>query len=480
MAAEGEVLVRRDAWNLPEGDETLAWYARGVAAMKERGPEDPTSWAYQAAMHGSHVQPALALWNQCKHESWYFVAWHRMYLYFFERIVRQAVVEAGGPKDWALPYWNYGLGGENASIPPPFREPEENGSPNPLFVEQRRQGINEGWELPEEAISDANALARPGFVGTTEFGGGAGLPEHFWGEPGVLELTPHGIMHVMIGGPGGWMTDPDEAAQDPIFWLHHANIDRIWAVWNANGGADPTDSKWLEQEFEFFDAGGGKATLKCSATLDTVADLGYTYDVIPAPAPEPEPEPEPLAAAMDPPVPEPKVVGATEEKLTLVGNATHVPVEIDQRARREVGEATRKDDPRRVVLNVEDIEADVNPASAYGIYVNLPENPDEEALKAHHVGNLSFFGIERARKPREDEHAHNPRVSVDVGDVLDRLGMGEDEEVKVSFLPINLLRPGGEGPRLASAGPEQGVASETETSGEDPPVQIGRVSLSVG
>ena len=43
----------------------------------------------------------------CQHQGWFFLPWHRMYLYFFERIVRAAVVEAGGPADFALPYWNY-------------------------------------------------------------------------------------------------------------------------------------------------------------------------------------------------------------------------------------------------------------------------------------------------------------------------------------------------------------------------------------
>jgi tyrosinase len=477
MGAEGEVFVRRDAWNLPEGDETMHWYAVGVGAMKERRAEDPTSWAYQAAMHGSHIEPALALWNECKHESWYFTAWHRMYLFFFEQIVRAAVVEAGGPEDWALPYWNYGLGGEAAKLPIPFRE--EGSS---LFVEQRAEGINSGEaEIPEEAGSDAGALARPEFIGTIEFGGGASPPEHFSGEKGVLEQTPHGIVHVLVGGKTGWMTDPDEAAQDPIFWLHHSNIDRIWAQWNSNGGVNPENGGWLEQEFEFFDAGGNAVAMKVSDTLDIVGDLGYTYDSLPEPAPEPGPaegEPEPLAAAVNPPNPEPKVVGATEEKLTLVGSATVVPVAIDQRARAEVAEASNDADPRHVILNVEEIEAEVNPGSAYGIYVNLPENPDPEALKTHHVGNLSFFGIEHAQKPRGDKPAHSPRLSVDIGGVLDSLDVEQEGQVKVSFLPINLI--GGEGAKHAIGGPGQGVAAETESDGEDPPVQIGRVSLSVG
>ncbi|KAJ0302498.1 hypothetical protein COL516b_007033 [Colletotrichum fioriniae] len=40
----------------------------------------------------------------------------------------------------------------------------------------------------------------------------------------------HNAVHVYIGG---YMGDVRIAAFDPIFWLHHANIDRIFAIWQA-------------------------------------------------------------------------------------------------------------------------------------------------------------------------------------------------------------------------------------------------------
>ena len=38
----------------------------------------------------------------------------------------------------------------------------------------------------------------------------------------------HGAVHVWVGGTMGRI---DWAAYDPIFWAHHANIDRLWARW---------------------------------------------------------------------------------------------------------------------------------------------------------------------------------------------------------------------------------------------------------
>lgn len=458
--------VRREVRSLPPGDQTLSAYAAAVQVMQERPDNDPTSWSYQAAIHGSEAEPAQPLWNQCKHGTWYFLAWHRMFLYYFERIVRAIVRENGGPEDWAIPYWNYGLNGVNASLPDAFRDPtNEDGSTNHLYVEERAPGINGGAMLPESATSDAAALARPQFVGVAEFGGGVAPPnQQFWSQTGRIEQTPHNVVHSLVGGTG-WMGNPDQAAQDPIFWLHHANIDRIWALWNGEEKVDPSEARWANQAFEFFDADGNRVAKTCAEVMDTIEDLDYTYDPPPASIPV-----EPAMPA--PPSEEPKVVGATSEKVTLTGDAAAIPVEVDERAKEEVAEASRKSDPRRLYLNIEDIEGEVNPGSVYGVYVNLPEDAGEGELEAHHVTNVSFFGIERARNPREDEHSHSLRVSVDVGHLLASLGeegRWDGRPIDVTFRPLTLS-------------PGEGQTDEylrAASLEEHPPVHIGRVSLSV-
>jgi tyrosinase len=212
----------------------VAAYADAVAAMQGRPGGTVTSWAYQAAMHGSTALPAQPLWNGCQHGAWFFVSWHRLYVYYFEKIVRAAVIQTGGPNDWALPYWNYGLNGINAAMPEAFRSPtRRDGTPNPLYVAARDPGINAGNAMPPQVTTAANALSRPQFVGATQFGGGIGGPAQFFGASGALELLPHNAVHGVIGGAGGWMGNVMRAAQDPIFWLHHSNIDRLWAVWRT-------------------------------------------------------------------------------------------------------------------------------------------------------------------------------------------------------------------------------------------------------
>jgi len=76
-------------------------------------------------------------WNQCQHQSWYFLPWHRGYLIALEAQIRAAVMAAGGPSTWALPYWDYFAANES-NIPPAFTVPTlPDGSPNPLAVKAR-------------------------------------------------------------------------------------------------------------------------------------------------------------------------------------------------------------------------------------------------------------------------------------------------------------------------------------------------------
>lgn len=166
---------------------------------------------------------------------------------------------------------------------------------------------------------------------------------------------------------------------------------------------------------------------------------------------------------------EPQIVGASEHSVSLVGAPEHVPVAIDARARRDALAKQGVPEPRHIILHIEDIEAKQNPGSVYGVYVNLPANADEQQLAEHHVGNLSFFGIEQAREPRRDEPAHGVRSSMDITDVAHSLkarGQWDDEHVHVTLQPLGLLAP---------AGTAEGPPTPAH---EDLPVHVGRVSVS--
>lgn len=50
--------------------------------------------------------------------------------------------------------------------------------------------------------------------------------------PNAME-TIHNDIHLDMGGPSGTMTVLWYSSYDPVFWLHHANVDRIFALWQA-------------------------------------------------------------------------------------------------------------------------------------------------------------------------------------------------------------------------------------------------------
>ena len=63
-----------------------------------------------------------------------------------------------------------------------------------------------------------------------------------------LEVGPHNDGHNWIGGI---MANPMFSPRDPMFWLHHANVDRIWHVWQskaANAGKKGDFSAYDKKE----------------------------------------------------------------------------------------------------------------------------------------------------------------------------------------------------------------------------------------
>ena len=101
-------------------------------------------------------------------------------------------------------------------------------------------------------------------------------------------MQPHNNVHGLIGGHGGLMTRPASAALDPIFWLHHANIDRLWQTWNQGPPArpDPPDSFWRHgpsgpgQRPFVMPVSGGPDWVYTPVMVESIRDLGYDYESV--------------------------------------------------------------------------------------------------------------------------------------------------------------------------------------------------------
>ncbi|KAJ0422353.1 hypothetical protein BJY00DRAFT_311074 [Aspergillus carlsbadensis] len=59
------------------------------------------------------------------------------------------------------------------------------------------------------------------------------LPSHYWDFDRMSEFTVHNAGHVGVGGLYGVLTDAWASPGDPLFFLHYANMDRLWWSWQS-------------------------------------------------------------------------------------------------------------------------------------------------------------------------------------------------------------------------------------------------------
>jgi tyrosinase len=458
--------TRANAWNNSGtfDNPDLLWYAKGVGVMQGRDLDDFSSWWFFGAIHGEYVQdsgfpgwgdlpqpPSTptapqppqnvwdTYWDQCQHQSWYFLPWHRGYLLALEAQVRAAVVSLGGPSTWALPYWDY-FGPDNESqIPPAFTATTlPDGSPNPLFVTARYGPQNDGNIYVPIPPVNQDCMSNTVFTGTDHntkppgFGGPNTGFSHSGRQSGNLESNPHNLVHVFVGGNSpdgetyGLMSDPGLAALDPIFYLHHCNIDRMWAVWNNGGQANPADQSWLQgpamqgqREF-VMPIPGNDSWVYTPEQMDSLSKLDYSYDSLPALAPAPNVLSQRLrhlgfAAAAAKAGGGPQVtqglnrelLGANQEALPIKGTRAETTVKLAPEVRHKVAasfaKAAEAAAPDRVFLHLENVRG-THDALALSVYINLPPGADPKDHPELLAGTIGLFGLRRASR-KDGEHA---------------------------------------------------------------------------
>jgi len=276
--AQGNPLPRRSLTGMLLSDPDLSTYRDFVGIMQAKKQAEPLSWLGFASQHGSWPGG----YKFCPHGDWYFLPWHRAYVLMYEAAAR----ELTGNKSFAMPYWNWT---ELRTLPEAFTNPTYNGKPNPLYVPNRNtlnlsdaivgqtQVIDKIYQEPVfEAFGTSRNPAQDSLDPSWVPRGG--------GYQGILERTPHNTIHNKIGA---FMPTP-ASPRDPIFFMHHCNIDRIWASWNALGRKNSSDPLWLNMPFQdnYIRPDGTlySATVK---ELQEITALGYTYDFLPQPDEKP-------------------------------------------------------------------------------------------------------------------------------------------------------------------------------------------------
>ncbi|TAQ88827.1 hypothetical protein B7494_g2828 [Chlorociboria aeruginascens] len=231
----------------------------------------------------------------CTHTSILFAPWHRPYIALYEQVLvgivqkiassfpdatRARYVEAAST--FRVPYWDWAAVpaandyfplsvGQSATVN--VITPQSNGKKvsmnNPLYTYHFSPlnpvsgdfpvSPNNHWpttlRYPTSSSSNAKSQDQEVFKAMasqfesfqsnvnllmndpnyTDF---AAFSNHQWarsnapGAYGSLEDV-HNSIHGEVGGNGGQMADTDYAGFDPVFWLHHVNVDRLFAIWQA-------------------------------------------------------------------------------------------------------------------------------------------------------------------------------------------------------------------------------------------------------
>ena len=489
--------TRKNVWELgADWADPILWYARGVKAMKARALNEPTGWRFYGAIHGideglwqqlgylSATEPMpsaadlAAYWKECQHGSWYFLPWHRGYLIAFEAVIRDAVVKLGGPADWALPYWNYFKPNQDR-LPPAFASPDwpDGRGDNPLYVPQRYGPNSDGNVFVPVSQINLNALGDPDFAGAASggspgFGGVDTGFSHGGTVHGGIETQPHDLVHVLVGGGDtqsglpGLMSDPETAGLDPIFWLHHGNIDRLWEVWRQNPvtHVDPPDPNWVngptavgERAFALPMPGGVSWTYT-PADMSDLSKLNYVYDDVSPPPGMPQlvarlqglglnlaaAEALVRSTAMAGPK-NVELLGANNQSLSVVGAEARTSVTLAPSVQRKVSASLLSaaggapTAPDRVFLNLENVRG-VNDATAFNVYINVPEGDDPAKHPERLAGSIALFGVRKATMA-DNEHAGDGLTFVlEISHVIDALhltGALNVAKLDVRLVPLN-------------------------------------------
>ena len=241
-----------DSMSAPDVARFQAAVQRALSINDNRG------YIHFAKMHGWPL-------NFCKHSSPLFLPWHRAYLYTFELSLR----DLSG--DVALPWWDWtsdrarlegvplaytDQGGGLASAPVPLDDQTLD-----LVRRQVPWSLNLSGAVPQTIRAPDLAASLPtadmidSILDATTF------------EDFTLRLEDvHNRVH---GWFKGTMAIVPLASFDPIFWAHHAMIDRLWYRWQLKHPGVGVPTEIANNALEGF-------SLTVSQVLK-IADLGYDY-----------------------------------------------------------------------------------------------------------------------------------------------------------------------------------------------------------
>ncbi|KAK9761323.1 hypothetical protein K7432_013859, partial [Basidiobolus ranarum] len=269
----GKVAQRREVRSLSVTE--LQAFIKAVQDL-HTGPA-PTKYDELANIHATYFSEA--------HNNAAFFPWHRKFIKDFELALQKQNPNV------QLPYWDWSLDSQSPAESGIFSSDFFGGNGDSSNNYCLTDGPFAGWTMN---YPDVHCLKRQ-FDGTDP-----NTIEPFYSPEALkyvtsrsksyatlhrnIESPPHGVVHVGIGGDQGDMAFAT-STNDPLFWLHHAFIDKIWADWQRSnptkssdyGGNGPRNTK----------AALGDIMIPFNITVKSMLDTtkaGLCYQYAPSPS----------------------------------------------------------------------------------------------------------------------------------------------------------------------------------------------------
>jgi tyrosinase len=173
-----------------------------------------------------------------------FLPWHRAYLLKLERLLQERDATV------SVPWWDWrSETSKKIGIPKSFSQDKIGKKENPLskfYISIKGKDRASQQDIILSRYTTRNP-GKPQEISNTQ----KDLSQNETDIPQLYELSDfrqfserlrigwHNFIHVWIGGDMGVV---NTAAYDPIFFIHHCNVDRIWAIWQTLHGVDSIPS----------------------------------------------------------------------------------------------------------------------------------------------------------------------------------------------------------------------------------------------
>ncbi|KAH6800157.1 hypothetical protein C2S52_000621 [Perilla frutescens var. hirtella] len=426
--------------------DSIDQYMNAVQMMRDldtTDPDNPHGFTQQAKIHCAYCDGAYPAtgFNDVKisvHFSWLFFPFHRWYLYFYERILGKLI----GNPDFALPFWNWD-NRDGMQIPPIFNDLTSYPN-NPLYDLKRdpmsappnivdlQSGSHSGAttaqiinnnlsQMHNEMISVVSSTTD--FMGKSYVAGESPPPTT---NGGKSELGSHISVHKWVGVSSTTFHEDlgnfYSAGNDPLFYCHHANVDRMWTLWKILETSVPkniTDQDYLNSSFLFYDENKDLRSVTVADCIDCTK-MGYEYqysDIKPWAKYSPSPSPS--------------------KKTTLVKKRS-------KRAAPEVTFPLTLDKTRSIlvqkpgkgkadeVLVLENVEIDPTKIIKFNIFVNDEDDDPSNLDRAEYAGTFAQL----------IPHAHSMKtkpssINYSLKELYQNIGIGDDDQaVVVTLYPI--------------------------------------------